>query len=256
VIRRLNYTGRVRIRREDVLIHVGSADEGFPVSANLALGEYDFPSDALVSLEAYRQTTWMRFPYGTVGDIQAPQPENRSLAEFDVPDGVLFRLKITQAGDKHILLGVADRIPAGSPSDDADREPLLPVVPAQLGDEIWQLDASDEPRLLVNKSVVSDWRQLAISPVFVALVYPAALRQILESILLWQQHRDVDDEYDWRSKWLRFAIFLPGVDRELPDKEDEDATKQWIADAVAAFSEKLTLGEKFAEAWQPIGGGK
>lgn len=254
MIRRLNYTGRVKIRREDVLVQVSSSEDGVSISANLTLADYDFPADASVSLEAYRQTTWMRFPYGTVGDIQAPPLEKRRLAEFEAPDGVLFRLKITQAGAKPILLGVADRIPAGSPSDEADREPLLPVFPSQLGDEIWQLDTSDEPRLLVNKSAVSDWRQLAISPIFVALVYPEALRQILHYILISEQHRDVDDEFDWRSKWLRFSTLLPGVDRELPDKDNEESTRQWIADAVSAFSKKLTLAHKFADAWQPMGG--
>lgn len=256
MIRRLNYTGRVKIRREDVSVHVTPIEGGFAVSATAKLEDYGFPPDALISLEAYRQTTWMRFPHGTVSGLQAPPLEERVLSEFDFPDGILFRLKVTQSGERHLLLGVADQIPAGEPDSDADMDPLLPVFPAQLADEIWQLDLAAEPRLLVNKSVVSDWRQLALSPTFVALVYPAALRQILDSILFWHQHRDFDDEFDWRSRWLRFAILLPGVDRELPGKDEEEATRLWIGEVVAAFANKLKLGEKFCAAWQPIGSGQ
>jgi hypothetical protein len=256
MIRRLNYTGRVKVRREDVAVTVDAYEDGFAVSAGLSLEDYDFPSDAYVYLEAYRQTTWTRFPYGTVGNIQSPPIEQRALGEFGYPEGILFRLKVTKSGDKHVLLGVADRIPVGLPADDADRDPLLSVYPAHLGDELWQLDLSDEPRLLVNKTVVSDWRQLATSSIFVALVYPAALRQILETILLLCQHRDADDEFDWKSRWLRFSRGLPGVDRELPEKDDEEGAKLWISDAVSAFAKKLKLGEKFANAWQPIGSGQ
>jgi hypothetical protein len=254
MIRRLNYTGRVKVRREDVAVRVDPANGSFVLSANLSLGEYEFPPGALVFLEAYRQTTWMRFPFGTVDSFQPPPAGERLLSEFEYVEGVLFRLKVTSPDD-HMLLGVADRIPAGNPSDDADRESLLPVFPAQLGDEVWQLDLSDEPRLLVNKSAVSDWRQLATSPIFVALVYSAALRQVLETILIGHQYRDLDDELDWRSKWLRFATRLPGVDRELPEKE-EDTARQWVSDVVASFSRKLQLAKTFGEAWQPIGGGQ
>jgi hypothetical protein len=244
----------VKIRRDDVSIHMTQVEGGFAVSASAKLEDYAFPSDALIYLEAYRQTTWMRFPYGTVDNLQGPPLEERILSEFDSPEGVLFRLKITRAGGRHLLLGVADQIPAGDPDSDADQDPLLPVFPAQLADEIWQLDLADEPRLLVNKSAVSDWRQLALSPAFVALVYPIALRQVLDSILVWHQHRDFDDEFDWRSKWLRFAVLLPGIDRDLPEKDDEEGTRLWISDVVAAFATKLKLGERFSAAWQPIGG--
>ncbi|MEO6034312.1 MAG: hypothetical protein ABIQ35_03570, partial [Verrucomicrobiota bacterium] len=218
--------------------------------AELLLNDYELPAEAVVFVEAYRQTTWMRFPFGTVAILQPPPPEKRALSEFDSPDGILFRVKVTQAQDQHILLAAADRIPLARPDDDADRESILPVFPAELGNELWQVDLEDEPRLLVNKSATADWRQLAQSPVFVSLVYPAVLRQLLTNIL-GTDHRDTDDEMDWRSKWLRFAAILPGVDPELPGKEEgPDAALRWAEDAVAAFAKKLALKEKFADAWQ------
>ena len=146
-------------------------------------------------------------------------------------------------------MAAADRIPLGKPEDEADKETILQVVPFELGDEVWRVDLDDEPRLLVNKSASADWRQMALSPVFVSLVYPSALRQILTTILA-SGHRDAEDDTDWRSKWLRFATLLPGVDPEAPPKEEgEDAELRWVDEAVAAFARKLGLKEKFSGAW-------
>jgi hypothetical protein len=191
----------------------------------LHLIDYELPAEALVFVEAYRQTTWMRFPFGTVANLQPP--ENRVLSEFESIEHIKFRVKVTQAENEHILLAEADRIPLARPDENAERESILPVHPAELGDELWQVDMEDEPRLLVNKSATADWRQLAQSPLFVSLVYPAVLRQILAHILT-EGFRDTDDESEWRSKWLRFATLLPGVDPEVPAKQEgEEAALRW-----------------------------
>ena len=248
MIRRLNYTGRIKIHRTDLKLTTREENGGFSFDAKLHLIDYELPAEALVFVEAYRQTTWMRFPFGTVANLQPP--ENRVLSEFESIEHIKFRVKVTQAEDEHILLAEADRIPLAQPDDDSDRESILPVHPAELGDELWQVDMQDEPCLRVNKSATADWRQFAQSPVFVSLVYPAVLRQILGQILT-EGYRDTDDETEWRSKWLRFATLLPGVDPEIPPKDDgEEAALRWAEDVVAAFAKKLALKEKLAEAWQ------
>lgn len=248
MIRRLNYTGRIKIQRGDLKFSTQETSGAFRFDAKLHLIDYDLPADALVFVEAYRQTTWMRFPFGTVANLQPP--ENLALSEFETIEHIKFRVKVTQAQDEHVLLAVADRIPLALPDENADRESLLPVHPAELGDELWQVDLQDEPCLRVNKSATADWRQLAQSPLFVALVYPAVLRQILGHILD-EGYRDTDDELEWRSKWLRFATLLPGVDPDIPaTDEGDDAARRWAEDAVAAFAKKLALKAKFAEAWQ------
>jgi hypothetical protein len=253
MIRRLNYTGRVKINRADVRLSTSDVSGQLSFKAALHLTDYELPAEALVFVEAYRQTTWMRFQFGTVAALQAPA--DCGLHEFDSPEGILFRVKVTQAHDEHILLAAADQIPLALPDEgDADRESLLEFVPAELGDEMWQVELEAEPRLLVNKSAVPDCRQLALSPVFVALVYPAVLRQILINVLIEHEHRDTDDDTDWRSKWLRFAALLPGMDPEPPEKDDDEAARRWADDAVAAFTTKLALREKFAVAWEPAEG--
>jgi len=254
MIRRLNYTGRIKIHRADVRLATREDDGALSFDADLRLHDYELPAEALVFVEAYRQTTWMRFPFGTVANLLPPPTEQRRLAEFDSADGIRFRVKVTQAHDEHILLAAADRIPLAQPEDDAERESLLPVVPAELGDELWRVDLSDEPRLLVNKSAASDWRQLAKSPIFVSLVYPSVLRQVLTDILA-DGHRDTDDEADWRSNWLRFAARLPGMNPHPPEKDEgEEAAARWVEDAVAGFARKLALKAKFTEAWHSKGG--
>lgn len=249
MIRRLNYTGRVKICRTDLRLGTVGSDGALSFDANLRLTEYELPADAQVFVEAYRQTSWMRFPYGTVTAIQPPA--NRLLSEFDSPEGIHFRIKVTQAGDEHVLLAVADRIPLALPEENAEAECLLPVRPAELGNEIWQLDLEDpEPELLVNHAAAPDWRQMAYSPVFISLVYPEVFRQVLLTVLIEHRHRDIDDNTDWKSKWLRFATTLPGVDPELPAIEgEEEAVKIWVTDAVSAFAKKLLLKDKFIAAW-------
>ena len=83
------------------------------------LDGYDLPAEALVFVKAYRQTTWMRWPWGTVGALQPPA--NRALAEFDSPDDVLFRVRVTSPGtpeEPHGLLPAeADRVRLRSPEE-------------------------------------------------------------------------------------------------------------------------------------------
>lgn len=253
MIRRLNYTGRVKIHRSSVRLAVVDIEGGFGFDAHLDLDEYGLASDAQVFVEAYRQTTWMRFAFGTVGAMQIPEPLDRRLTEFDSSEGVLFRVKVTQATDEHVLLAAADKIPLHEKGSDSDKESLLPVVPMDLGEELWRLDFDPEPKLLISKSATADWNQLALSPLFQGLVYPEALRSVLTTVLN-NKHRDTEDEGDWQSKWLRFATLLPGMPVELPKEDDEDGAEEWVEDAIRAFSKKLLLRHKFSEEWSSISG--
>ena len=122
------------------------------------------------------------------------------------------------------------------------------MVPKELGEELWRLEFEPEPQLLISKSATSDWNQLALSPLFQGLVYPEALRLILSTIMA-NGLRDIEEDGDWQSKWLRFAKLLPNVSPELPNDDDEEGTDQWIEDAVIAFSKKLLFKQRFSEEW-------
>lgn len=248
-LRTLNYTNRQRIRREDARITIREEKSGACFDASLRLADYKLPGDARVFVEAYRQTQYMRFDFGQAGAMRIP--DDRSLSDFDSAEGVLFRVKVVTAADPHGLLQAeADQIrPRKSTDEDENRIPLLIPRPSwDLGEEIWALeyDAQDT-RLLIN-ATLGDWKAMARDPVFVALVYPSALRSILWRILKDEGWRDTEDMDDWRSRWLRFAAGLPGVG-DLPAEDDEDRINDWIDTAASAFCRHHNIRATYERYW-------
>lgn len=248
-IRRINYTNKKRINQKDVKIHVYPSDNGSPIfDANLNLNKYKLPQESKVFVEAYRQTSWMRFDFGEIGNIQSTS--NRVLTEFDVPEVIRFRVKVTSADQTNgLLLAEADQIQPSFPEEEEDeRFSLLPAKPDEdLQDQVYKLNLDDRPILLIN-SKVGDWRTVARDPVFISLVYPNVLREILNRILYVEAHFDTDLMSDWRSQWLYFASRLPGVS-EPPDEQQVDKIDDWINEAVSAFCRYFDIQEHFMSYW-------
>jgi hypothetical protein len=250
MIRRLNYTDRKRIKREDVEIVLYERNgKSLTFDATLRLEGYGLPKDAVIFIEAYRRTSLMRFPFGTVS--QTTPPAHRSLAEFDTSDGILFRIKISSSSpSRGKLLAEADQLSFRKPdSETEERIPLLPVQGADLGPEISRVDFSDRPILLIN-SQLGNWRDVARSPVFASLIYPLTVRQILTRIVRIEKHFDTDDAEDWQSHWLKYATLLPGVG-DVPDENSgESQLDEWIEDAVRSFAKKHGMLERFQTYWK------
>lgn len=246
-IRRLNFTGRKRIRQVDARITIRLDAHPQRFDAELRLEGYELPRSALVFVEAYRQTSWMRYRFGTVGEVH-PQDEP-SLSEFGTSEGVLFRVRVTSAASlRGLLLAEADKIrPHRADRDEGQRFPLLPARPDEsLDAEICRIDFDDSPLLLINARV-GDWQSLTQDPTFQALVLPAVLREVLTRILHIESYFELDDD-DWRSQWLRFAGSLPGV--SVPPREQErDRFDDWIDDAVASFARKFQTMNRFRRYW-------
>jgi hypothetical protein len=217
--------------------------------AQLSLGPYDLPPESLVSIEAYRQTSWMRFTCGTVGQLTLPH--DRKLTEFDTHDGVLFRGRVTASSEPEgLLLAEADQIQPKAPDEaDEKRISLLPAKPdCDLGEELYRVDLEeDRPSLLIN-SRLGDWRAVARDPVFISLVYPAAMREILKHSLRIEGHFDSEDMTDWKSQWLYFAQSLAGVG-SVPPEDRPDLVDDWINDAVSAFCRRCQIAQKFESYW-------
>ncbi len=254
-VRTLNYTGRKRIRRGDARIAIREEKGGNVFDAGLSLADYGLSGGARIFVEAYRQTLYMRFDFSQVGAMCIP--DDRLLRDFDSAEGVLFRVRVVTSADPHgLLLAEADQIrPRKSIYEDENRISLLPVRPSwDLGDEIWVLEFdTQDTRILIN-ATLGDWHTIAREPFFISLVYPHLLRSILRRILKDEVWRDTEDMDDWRSRWLHFAVSLPGVS-DPPGEDDEARLDDWI-DSAASADEVFALlpgeFEKFKNTWQPM----
>jgi len=245
-IKRLNYTARKRLRLTDIRFTV---TEGSPSAfdCTLALTNYKLPTDAEVFVEAYRQTTWMRFSFGTVGELRPPS--QRYLTEFQTPDAILFRVRVTaRAGSDGLLLAEADRIrPVLLGDKQSNRRPLLHVRPDDsMGARVFCIDFSedDQPILLINAQV-GNWKDVTRQPAFESLALPQALQEILTRIIFVEEYFDLDDEGEWRSDWLRFASQLPGAGSPPVKEDDRQKKDSWISEAVAAFCRKIRTFDRF-----------
>ena len=238
MIRSLNYTKRRRIRRQDVSVRLVEV-KGRPLrfEADLNLAPYKLPPDASVFVEAYRQTVYMRFPFGTAGRVA--KPENRDLTDFGGSDAVLFRVKVVdETASKGLLLAEADQIRPLTPEEERQtRIGLLRIRSAELADQVWRVDfPPDMPVLLINNRV-KDRDSLALSDSFISQVYPAVLRQVLtQALVINREGFDPENDEDWRTLWVRFAESLPGMGEAPVEQLDEpDVQTEWIEDSVAAF---------------------
>lgn len=249
-IRKINFTGRTRITRDDVHISLEEAP-GYPprIDIELDLDDYGFPPHARVFVEAYRPTRWMRFDCGTVGNIR--YPGNMWLSEFDSGDAVRFRVCVTDPDESiGLLLGSADRL---LPREHhADVESLLPVRASKdLGDQVFKVEFDPSPALLINWQL-GDWRTLMKTKLFSAIVYPQVLREVLTRIC-WNERGEFDPDNfnDWQSRWLHMAGGLVG-EMPDPDANDDERDREWIDDVVLAFSEVHKCLNAFREGMSDV----
>jgi hypothetical protein len=136
--RRINFTGRRKIRRSDVSIRIVEQNGGIEFIADLLLGEYKLDPSARVHIEAFRSdsTLWKRFNFGTIGDFG---PQNGcALDDFGHPDGIRFRVKISSGSDfLGRLVAEADGIRPELPDEhDQHHDPILDVAPGAMGSEL------------------------------------------------------------------------------------------------------------------------
>lgn len=217
---------------------------GWTFDADLRFAGYKFPHNAEIWLEAHRQNLWMQWAWGTVSAVRVPA--SRRLTEFDLPDGVLFRVRVVQppGQEHHKLVGEVDGIqPIKAGEADDRRRHLLVPVPNALDQELWKLDFEQEPpQLLVNQDAKPSWKEMARSPHFIALVYPEVLRKILTKVLDEDEDNwsEEDDDGGWQSDWMRFARNLGGLG-PVPPPDEKQAREVWIEEAVAAFARRMQL---------------
>jgi hypothetical protein len=244
MIRKINFTGRKRIRRGNVRVDI-LRDPGSQrvFSILMDLSDMGLDPEARVFVEAYHRTGYQRFDFGSVGRRQVP--EDRRLVRFSDAIVPLFRVKVVDRRAMHgRILAVLDKIRPESVEDEpAGSEALLFVEYDDLGERIWQLDLDgDWPVLRLNRKVEEISQVAGTDAEFFALVYPEVFRQVLTRVLLEEEHADPDCDDDWPSLWLKLARGLPGAG-EPPAAKGEQAA--WVEAATEAFAARHDLLGKF-----------
>lgn len=230
---KLNFTDRKKIAQRDIEIRINNegTEAKFTVRPNLM--EYNFPPDALVVVEAYRQSQWKRFHCGTILDFV--HPLDNSLATFGTSHGILFRFKVIEDNPNRKLLGLVKEIrPREGDDSDNQCDSLLPVVLTDsIGNKIWDIDFVDNgPTLRINKNLAS--KELVNTPRFIGFTFPEIIRIILVHALLVYK----DTPPDWTENWVSLAESLgAGKCPHMNNSQEAiDLTWAWIEEVSRAFA--------------------
>jgi hypothetical protein len=221
----------------------GADAASFDASINLA--DLELPPKAKVFVEAHYKSSYQRFDFGTV-DAVSP-PAERTLDEVDRADAILFRVKVVDTEDAlGRLVAEADDLSPDDAGDGTDRYCILLVNFVEMGEQLWRLDVGeDRPMLCVNKLIPGAAAFVKSDPVFVGLVYPEVVRQVLKHIVLQEEWAGADGLSGWREMWIRFARLLAAD--EPPAQADEAEREEWIEDVVCAFCERQQLRTRLVE---------
>lgn len=251
MIRRFNYTGRVKIPRDRIDISLYKDNEGKYFRAKVDLGGLNLPGDAQVYIEPNFKGIYQRFHFGTV--LQFKEPENTRLNELPETELAYFDISVVDEKSKvGLLLGKAKGIAVSTDGLPNDRIPLLPVNPADLKNQFWKLsfDSSDDgrPILEINKNIPDVFEMARNDIKFISLVYPVAFRGVLLK-LLEEGDFDSSDEDSWVTHWNKFISSVLGIKGrpELGNRIESITPEQeiWIDECVNEYCKKLRLFEKF-----------
>lgn len=251
MIRKINFTGRKKIRRTNVRVDILRDAEGrrfFNLHADLS--DLRLPSNARIYAEAYHRTAYQRYDFGTLSSRR--NPADRRLSRFSDSAIPLFRVKVVDRTSAHgRILAALDKIrPESVDNEPAGSHSLLFVEYDDLGNKIWQLDLDgDWPVLKLNQKVDEISLVASSDQRFFALVYPEVFRQILTRIVIEDEHTDPDCDDDWPSLWLKLARCLPGMGVPPVSKIEQES---WIVNATEAFSAKFDVLAKFNRALEEL----
>lgn len=179
----------------------------------------------------------MRFEFGTVGLFVHPPAHALELTEFAGGENMLFRVKIVDyESELGKLLAESGGLRARLPGESgAEREALLHVRRADLGERLWRLEILSEdseamPCVVVHSRL--DKASFTSSAEFRALVLPAVVERVLARLPL---PGDCELE-SWADRWW---TFLHRLGAGTPAADDD--REEWIEDAVNLFCRQNNL---------------
>lgn len=243
MLRKLNFTERTKVPRSHVRVTLRRDADGVLVfDPQLSFDGVAVVPTARVFIEAYYRTSFMRFDCGSVDAFEPP--DDRRLTDIEGTGVVRFRVKVVDnTANDHRIVAVADDIVASvEKPETSGRLPLLPVnFSDALGQQAWRVAfEANGPVLELNNRIDGVKDVARHDAAFFALVYPAAVRQILTQILLVDQQDAHEEGDEWWNFWLRWAARFSG-----PLPKDGDEAPYWIDDVVSAFCAAQTLVDRW-----------
>ncbi len=250
MIRKFNFTGRNKIPRKCTGVTLLNADKHpYSFDIEVDLSDFNLPKGALVYVEAYTRSSYMRFDYGTVGDFRIPAC--RELKDIEAGTTPLFRVKIVDKSSQYgRIIAIADKLhPEGIENTNKRNVSLLHVEFSEdLEGQVWKLDLTEDWPVIQVNNQISSIKEIAKSDdAFTALVYPDVVRQILNNIIEKDELDPKIDEEDWPSYWVKFVSSLPGVGSPPTGGHSNIANEQsyWIENAVRGFCNEKHLLERY-----------
>lgn len=248
--RRVNFTGRKRIMRDRVSLRLARASSGSLTAtmSALDLSDLDLPDHARIIVEIYHQTYFHRFECGTVGSPVMPTASE--ISEFEAPDILKCRVKVigpptSDAAGR--ILAHADRLPVEAEGEGSNASHgILRIGPSDLGSVLWTMDFDEGPQLLIN-SDADDWRQVAHSEWFRAIVFPEAVRRISLWVLERLEAGDVPADDEDLENWCLYFKESLRMD-PVEARESEVETDAWSREAASAFAESYRI----ERLWAPL----
>jgi hypothetical protein len=239
VQRTFNYTERSKIEKSHVTFSIadgGDETPEFNVVFNFDPSKISAPERARVFVEAHYKETRQRFDFGTVAAITPPK--NRRLDRIDLSGPTLFDVLIVdESGKNGRLIARGDAFHVAAEDDESAKNSLLSIRRFQLGQVPWKVEFTpgNPPELLVNRAIPGIVERAKTDRLFQALVFPAALREILIHYL-WN---DEDEEDEHFGRWIRFAEMM--TEDQKPDSLDPSEIIAWVDRVVAGFAERFHL---------------
>lgn len=251
---RLNYTNRLKLPLDKLIfnIHPDANDGPATFDAQLDLDELKPDmNDAHVFVEAWHQSTRMRFDWGTVESLLPPPESRRQLTEFEDWEHVTFRVKVTDmTHESGKILAWRKRITPHGPKDHPESD-ILSFRNRKLDGLIWDMEFDTTGPIVCIDPRAGDCQAIGQNPQFIASAYPEIMRRILiKAFIIDRNDGDDhdDDEENWSCIWLKdFIKPVLGIDDPLPPLEDLDVRREWIDEAVRVFARKNNL----RQSWNP-----
>jgi hypothetical protein len=230
--RKLNFTGRKRIPKENIKIELNRENEKIKsFDAQINTENLELPKNSNVIVETYFKTELYRYSFGTIGKIE--QPSSTDLSHIGFSENLRFRVIVTDDNGK--ILAMAERIRA---LNDTEKKSILPVMTKDIGNQLWQLDFpgnEEGPILILNSKIFGIENFAKNDPQFKLSVLPAVLREILTKMIFIDTIPDPEDiTIDWHKTWLDFVNYTLKVENQpkILDPHSDDFipedVEEWI----------------------------